>query len=555
MKCMIINIIRNVCSIFLYAFILNSYCYADQAHNFIRIPIDVPLKDLDPTFAFCEASIELSEQLFIGLTEVLFNASDCQVVPDLSEKWTLHENASVYRFFLRKNVFWVKGISGECIRPVTAHDIEWAIKRNIRPETDAPYAFALNILKNGEEIHSGKIKDISKIGVKAIDDYTVEFTLKYPASYFPYLLSLWIYRPLPAEVVSSHKDKWTEPHHILTNGPYIVKKWEKKNQIILRKNPHYYNANSVSLPEIHFVIVQQGFAGLHLFNENKLDILGDGFLSIPYEKLPIISNSEKYQNEFVSFPKLSGYSYILNTLRPPLDNVLVRKALSLAVNRKLLTDIITQCNEAPATSFTPPILLNISKISEMPDFGIDFDPHQAKELLKQSGYENGHNCPELLLMHPVSENHSLIAKSIQTFFKFYLNIHLNIEAKDWEEYNKIIFQKDRKKAPHLTSFAWGADYPDAYNWLHDAFLYSQEFTGWNNKNYDYLVEAAGKDLNRNHRNQLYQKADNLLVKEEVVFIPLFFVAGKYLIKPSIKNHPIIPTYGQQLMRWQIKTNY
>lgn len=530
-------------------------CFANSVQNYIRIPIDVPVKDLDPTFTFYEASIELTEQLFIGLTEVLFNDSECQVVPDLSKKWTLHKKNSVYRFYLRKDVYWTKGISGDRGRPVTAHDIVWAIRRNINPETDAPYAFALYILKNAEEIHTGKIKDVSKIGVKALDDYIVEFSLKHPASYFPYLLTLWIYRPLPAEIVSLHKNKWTEPQNILTNGPFMVKEWQKRSKIILKKNSHYYNSKNVLLSEIHFIIVQQSFAGLHLFNENKLDILGDGFLSIPYENLPIISKSEEYQGEFVSSKKISGYSYILNTQRPPLDKLKIRKALSLSVNRQLLTDIITQCNETPAKSFTPPILLNISNNSEGHDFGIDFDPYQAKELLKQSGYENGQNFPELILMHPVSENYFMIAKSIQTFLKFYLNIRLKIEQKDWEAYNENIFQKDRKKAPHITCMAWGADYPDAYNWLNDAFIYSQGFTGWKNKTYDNLVESAGKELNRNHRNQLYKKAENILVKEEVVFIPLFFDVGKYLIKKSIKKSPIIPTYGQQLMRWQIKTNF
>jgi oligopeptide transport system substrate-binding protein len=548
------HILRKFFFVFLYAFLLTHYCHANAEQNYIRIPIDVPVKDLDPTFTFYEASIELSEHLFIGLTEVMFNESECKVVPDLSEKWTVHENGSVYRFYLRKDVFWTKDISGDRIRPVTAYDVEWAIRRNIKPETDAPYAFALYILKNAEAIHSGNINDVSQIGVKAIDDHIVEFTLKHPASYFPYLLSLWIYRPLPANVISLHKDQWTEPQHILTNGPFMLKEWQKLSKIILTKNPHYYNAKNVSLSEIHFIIVQQSFAGLHLFNENKLDILGDGFLSIPYEKLPIISNSEQYKHEFVSFPKLSGYSYILNTLKPPLDNLPVRKALSLAVNRQLLTDIVTQCNEAPAKSFTPPILLDIPNIFKETDFGIDFDPYQAKQLLKESGYTDDQPFPELWLMHPVSENHSLIAKAIQTFFKFYLNINIKIEAKDWDEYNTIIFQEDRKKAPHITCFAWGADYPDAYNWLNDAFSYSQGFTGWKNKTYDNLVEKAGKELNRSHRSQLYKKADNILTKEEVVFIPLFFDAGKYLIKPLLKKNQIIPTYGQQLLRWQLRTN-
>jgi oligopeptide transport system substrate-binding protein len=285
-----------------------------------------------------------------------------------------------------------------------------------------------------------------------------------------------------------------------------------------------------------------------------LDVLGDGFLSLPLEKIPGIIKSDTYKNEFVSVPKLSGYSYLLNTLKPPLNNPLVRRALSLSINRKQLTVIITRCGEQAAKTFTPPSLFDISDIYSEKDFGIDFDPNKAKALLKQAGFPDGKNLPEITFLHSISENHFLIATAIQTFFKHYLNVSLKIEAKDWDEYNDIIFQADRSKAPHITCLRWGSDYPDAYNWLNDAFLYAQGFTFWNNINFNQLVEKASRISNRNKRNNLYKKAEKILVFDEAVIIPLFFETGKYLIKPEIKQSSFTPICGQQLMRWKFGLN-
>ncbi|KPA18412.1 Bacterial extracellular solute-binding protein, family 5 [Candidatus Magnetomorum sp. HK-1] len=522
---------------------------------FLRIPIDVQTRSVDPTFAYYEASIELTEQLFLGLLGFEFKDSNLIIVPELAKTWRVNDNGKIYRFELRDDVYWTKGITGEKMRKVTAKDIVWAVQRNINPETDAPYAFILYALKNGHDIHTGKLKDISAIGVKALSDFTVEFELENPASYFPSLLTLWIFKPLPPEQIKKHGSNWSEPDKIWTNGPYFLDQWHKHWKMNFKKNPNFYDKDQVQISELHYFIIPESFAGLHMYKENKLDILGDGFLRLPPSEVLNITNDEKLGSEFYTVPRYFTYCYLLNTQRPPLNNTSVRRAISLSIDRDLLVDIITHGKEDAAQTFTPPFLMGIdNKKSSDLDIGIHFDPKKAKELLEKEGYSDGTDFPELILMHPISEVHTSIAKAISSFLKHYHNIKVKIIEDNWDNYSNIAFQKDRIKAPHITPLGWGADYLDAHNWLNDAFSYSQSFTGWKNKNFDEKVAQAGMHPDQNKRYLLYQKAEKILVQEECAIVPLFFETAKYLIKPRVKNWFFLPTYGQQLMHWSIENH-
>jgi len=522
----------------------------------LRIPIDVQTKSVDPTFAYYEATIELTEQLFLGLLGFNYKNAQLKVIPEIASHWEVNQDATVYRFVLREDIFWVKGISGEKVRQVTAKDIVWAIQRNINPETDAPYAFILYVLKNGQDIHTGKIKDISAIGARVINDFCIEFELENPATFFPSLLTLWIFKPLPQELIHKFGEEWVNPENIWTNGPYFMDQWQKYWRMNFKKNPHYYQIDQVRIPELHYYIVPESFAGLHMYKENKLDILGDGFLRLPASELFNISNDSQLESQFFKVPRYFTYCYLLNTKRPPLDNPSFRKAISLCIDRFLLVDIITHGKEIPSQTFTPPFLIGLDPIiRDKTAFGIQFDPDEARKLLKQLGYSQLKNIPEINLLHPVSELHTSLAKAFASFLKHYLNIKVNIEAERWEKFSEIAFQSDRKTAPHITPLGWGADYLDAHNWLNDAFSYSQGFTAWEDEQYKKLIFLAGKSQNIDQRNQLYQKAETILVQKQCAIVPIYFETAKYLIKPRVKNWYFLPTYGQQLKDWSLEMRH
>jgi len=177
----------------------------------IRLPLSGTITTLDPGEIGDVTTMEVASQLFVALTQ--FDAHNSTPQPSLAESWRRNESGTVYHFKLRDDAKWSNG------NPITASDVVWAIKRNIAVNYDGPYTFALFVLRNGEAYHRGVITDFSQVGVKAQDAHTVVFTLQHPASYFPAMVNLWPFRPLPSETILQHPHKWTQPEHIVTSGP------------------------------------------------------------------------------------------------------------------------------------------------------------------------------------------------------------------------------------------------------------------------------------------------------------------------------------------------
>ena len=550
--------------IFIFGFIFGNFVFADSEDklleirktnhpNYLRLPIDGNITTIDPGLSYDMSSIELTEQLFLGLTGFERKGSNYVLAPELALNWTIHENGTVYRFNLRKDVYWVSGITGQGLRSVTAHDIVWALRRNIDPKTETPYSSVLYILKNAEDINTGKIKDISKLGVHALDDFTVEFQLNHPASYFLALTAMWIYRPLPKEAIDLHNDEWTNPECIQTNGPYMLHSWRKGRQLVLKKNNLFYDSKKVSIPEVRYNVVIESFAGLDMFLKNELDVVGDAYLRLPMEETAKFIENNEYEGEFFMGPMFAVYSYFFNSLRSPTDNPLVRRAISYAFNRAMLVEHITRGNEKVANTFTPPMFLGYSEDDK--DYGIGFNPHKAKELLEEAGYPDGKGFPELILVHNLSETHVIIAKTFQEFLDHYLNIKLTVISKEWDDYVKVITNKDKPNGPHMFQMGWSTDYLDANNWLNDGYNYFQYFAGWNDDKIMKIVEKANNEQDSSARYKLFQEAEKYFTKEQAYALPVYFLTAKYLVNPCIKNWYHMPIGGQHIPNWKIESIY
>ena len=215
----------------------------------LKLPLIGNIETIDPGLTLDNSSIEITEQLFLGLTD--FNPETYEVVPEMAEKWTVNKDSTKYNFTIRKDVKWTNG------EPVTAHDIVWAIRRHISPDFECPYDYTLFILKNAKAIKDGNINDMQKLGVRAVDDYNIEFDLEYPASYFPSLPALWTYRPLPGKTIEKYGTQWTKPENIVSNGSYKLLEWKKGSIMILRKNPHFFDESKVSISDIRYYIIRE----------------------------------------------------------------------------------------------------------------------------------------------------------------------------------------------------------------------------------------------------------------------------------------------------------
>ncbi|ETR71194.1 MAG: peptide/nickel transport system substrate-binding protein [Candidatus Magnetoglobus multicellularis str. Araruama] len=504
----------------------------------IRMPVNGMISTIDPGHTLDDTSIEITEQLFLGLTD--FDHKTFEVIPELATKWDVSQDGLTYRFYMRKDARWTNG------KPVTAHDIVWAIRRNIRPETKCPYVFNLFALKNAEKFNNGIIQDIHSIGVKAIDDFTVEFILEEPSAYFPSLAGLWIYRPLPGDVIEKYGDHWTDPNNIQTNASYRLAAWNKGSLMILRKNEMYYDVQNVSIPEIRYYVILSNNLGLSMYMNDELDILGGSYLSIPIKKLHMINSHPVLREQYNKAIRCNVYAYGFNTSLHPVDKPLVRKAIISSIDRNLLVKLVTRGGEQEAMTFTPPTIFGAVKPEA--GIGLDFNPIQAKKYLKQAGYPDGKGIPEIVLSYNASEINEKIARSIGLFLDNYLNIQLKLNPIEWSQFI------DPSWIPtHMFRLSWSADYPDANNFL-NLFHPSKSSNQihWNNQEYADLIDKAAISDDPNTRLKYYSRAEQILVDQDAVVLPLYYGIAHCLVKERIKGWYYMAMGGQHIRNWSLK---
>ena len=507
---------------------------------YLRLPIDGAITTLDPGLTEDTASIELVEQLFLGLTD--FDPITYEVVPELATRWEVSDDGLEYRFTLRSDVRWTDSTA------VTAHDVVWAIRRNLDPNLNASYASILFILENAEAFHSGELEDPEQIGVRALNDHELLFKLKHPAAYFPAAASTWMFRPLPRKTIEQYGEEWTLPENIVSNGSYRLKDWSKGRKLVLEKNPYYYDAGQVAIEEVHYIVVLESSIGLIMYENGELDILGGFYLPIPTESITRLRMAPQFRGQYRIKPRLCNYYYGFNSQRYPVDNPLVRKAIAAAIDRQLIVDLVTRGDEEAAKTFTrPPI---IGAVPPGANVGIEYDPKQARLWLSEAGFPNGKDFPPITLAHNFSEVHSKIAEAVQVMLKHHLNIEVIVKPMAWDAYNELLGKKD---GPHIYRNGWCSDYPDANNWLFDVFhpTYSPNLVGWDNALFAELVEAAQGETDLAQRELLYTKAEALLVEEEAVIVPLYHYSAPYLVHPRVHNWHAMAFGGQHIRNWKL----
>jgi oligopeptide transport system substrate-binding protein len=296
-----------------------------------RFPTEPPT--FDPNLTTDTTSVQGTFLMFMGLTKL--NIDDMSPEPWLATKWDISDDGLVYTFHMRKDVQWVDYDpatgNAEKKRPVNAHDVEFGTKRTCNPETASDYAYVNYVIKNCMAVNTGESTDLDSIGVKALDDYTVEYTLAEPAPWFPAIASMWINFPNPIEVVEAHPDDWFEAENVWTCGPYMMHSWEHGAKVVFKKNPHWFDAKNVSIETIDFLIVEEDSTALAMYENGEID-----YTAAPIADLDRIKADPVLSKELNNLPRACQYHYGYNTIKPPFDNVKVRQAFSYALDRQKL---------------------------------------------------------------------------------------------------------------------------------------------------------------------------------------------------------------------------
>ncbi|MGE5507272.1 MAG: peptide ABC transporter substrate-binding protein [Chitinophagales bacterium] len=493
---------------------------APKAEQVLRFPNGTEPETIDPAMStgIPEANIELIT--FEGLTRIGPNDS---ILPGVASKVDVSADGKVYTYHLRKST-WSNG------DPVTAKDFAYAWERALRPETAAEYAYQLYYIKNAEAYNTGKLKDASQLGIKVIDDYTLQVTLEAPTQYWPFLTAFPTLMPVPRKFVEADPKGWfTKPETYIGNGPFKLAKWEHNSKLTLVKNEKYWDAKHVKLQKIEFSLVDSNTTQEAMFETNQLDVLDD----IP------LPSTERWKKDkgFEESPYIGTYYYIINTNH--IKDKRIRQALYLGFDRKTLVEKVTKQGQKPAYAFTPPGFPDPSKKGgEFRAVGGNYlttgdfakDVEKAKKLLAEAGHPDGKGLSFTILYNTL-ESHKRIAEFMQQEWKKNLGIDVKLVNQEWQVY---LDTRDSDNFD-IARAGWIGDYvhPMTFMDLHVTDGGNND-SKWGSKKYDQLIDLAKNSTDPKVSFKAMHEAEDIMM-DEMPVIPLYFYTEIHVFKPWVKN--------------------
>ena len=484
-------------------------------------------RSLDPAIGISDVERGITENIFEGLTD--YDPKDNHPIPAGAESWSSSPDGRTYTFNLRKNATWSDGTK------VEAKDYEYGFKRLLDPKTASEYAFILYYVKNGQAYNEGKIKDPSQVGIKTVNPSTLQITLAEPTPFFTTILALFTVRPVKQSVVEQFGDGWAKPEHIVSNGPYLLKSWIPQKEIVLTKNPKYWDAASIKIPTVRFSPVSDHETAIKMYEAGEMDMVK----RLPGIRIPAF----KSRADFHIYPQNAIFYFSFNLEKPPFDNLKVRQALAMSIDRKAVTDYIMKGGEKPAGTYVPEGIPGYRSMAE-----IAYNPVKAKQLLTEAGYADPSKLPAIEMMYNTDQMYQQVAQAMQQMWKKNLGINVSLRNMDW----KTLVKERSQGKFQLARDRWIGDYLDPNTYL-EIFLTGSpmNYHGYSNKQFDTLVLQGNKETDPVKRMQTLAQAEKILL-EDAALIPIATYTTTYLVKPNLQGFygNLIDTHPVKYMSWK-----
>jgi oligopeptide transport system substrate-binding protein len=473
---------------------------------------------LDPQVATGIPEYQVSMALFEGLA--VYDPITCEPRPGAAERWEVSSDGLVYTFHLRPNGRWSNGDA------LTAEDFVYSLRRSLAPALGAEYAYFLHPIKNAQAYNLGQLADVTQVGIRAKGPLTLEITLENPTPYYLALLTSGIYMPIHRASVESagkaddRSSPWAKPGKLIGNGPFVLQSWQTNQRLVVARNPQYRDTAAVRLNAIHFMPMESADTADRSFRAGQIHVTD----ALPLSRVPIYR--EEKRPDFVSHTYLGTSFFYLNVTKPPLTDPRVRRALSLAVDRKTMVERVTRGGQQPAGSFTPP-----GVIGYQPPLGPIFAPDEARRLLAEAGYPGGAGFPEVEGIYPTSDSARVMLEAMQDMWRRELGINVRVTNLEWKVFLDALTKRDYQ----IGFMSWIGDYIDP-----NAFLSmmrgnsGNNRSGWESPAYDALLDRADRTLDKAQRFQLLGEAEKMLMAEQPL-VPLWHAVRNYFLHPAVKG--------------------
>ena len=525
---------------------------------------------IDPSLATDTTSVDIVSNAFMGLTRP--DPVTGEVLPYLANDWDISEDGLVYTFNMRDDIPWVNYDPGTGEwsqvaddegnpRFVNAHDVVYGVKRTIDPDTASDYAYVLYNIVNAQEVNGAEEGvTLDDVGVEALDDLTVQFTLTSPAAYFPSIAGMWVANAQPQWAIDEWGVKWTEAGLVVTNGPFGLEEWIHGGNLNLIKNPLWPDKDLVQIERLEGVMINEASTAFAMYENNELDTA-----AVPQTEIDRVKADPVLGAELVNAPTPCTYYYGFTNNKPPFDDIRVRTAFVQAIDRQSLIDNVTKGGQEPATSFAPP---GIFGAPEPGTIGLPSDTAAAQAVFQEYLDENDMTADDfsalgVTLMHNTSEGHANIAAAIQQMWKDNLGVDIKVENQEWKVYlDTIQNDTDLAEMPHIWRLGWCADYADENNWVHEVFnadaganrlrrgCNDETCTDVTLSEFDELTVQAAQETDPAVRAELYAQAEEILAVTEVAYAPIYHYTTVNTTKPWLtRNFP--PVGGNDFWTWTI----
>lgn len=470
---------------------------------------------LDPHKAQGIYEASIIGDMFVGLmTEDA--ASD--PVPGAAKSYSASEDGLVYTFKLR-DLIWSDGV------PVTAHDFVFSLRRLMDPKTAGQYATILYVIKNAEAVNGGRMP-LDALGVRAVNDRTLEITFNVQVPYVAQLLTHFTSYAVPQHVIEKHGEAWLHPSNIVVNGPFILKEWVANDHVLLVKNPHFYDADTIEIEKVYYYPTPDYSAALKRFRAGELDVN----VGVPSQEIDWVRTNLPRSVHIA--PWIDTEYLQFNLTRPPFNDVRVRKAVSMAIDREIIASRVMRAGERAAYAFVPP---------NMPGYPgkahCDFKPlpmneriAQAKALLAAAGYDENNPLTFEYNFQDQSDPR-LVAVALQAMWK---QIGAQVQLASVE--TLVHYNLMRKQQFSIGEAGWSADYRDAKDFLMLWQTVSRDmnYGRYSNPRYDNLIDLSDQERDPVKRGLLLQQAEQVSL-DDVAYVPIYFGTSRLLVSPEIRG--------------------